>query len=368
MRDPRYEKLAQVLVNYSVEIQKGDLVAIQGSPIAEPLIGEVYRAVLAAGGHPFTRVQFPGLSEIFYRTARKHQLTFVNPVAEFETEKVDKVLSIWSDENTKSLANVDASKQATRSAATQHIFKRFLEREASGELKWCGTQFPCNASAQDAEMSLGEYEDFVLRACFVHLKNPIAAWKRIHREQARICDFLSGKKTIRVVAEGTDLKMHVAGRKWINCSGKSNMPDGEIFTGPVEDSVEGSISFTYPGYYMGKEADNIRLTFRKGRVTRATADKGKDLLTAMLDTDDGARRIGEFAIGTNSAIKSFTRNTLFDEKIGGTIHVALGASIPESGGANESGIHWDMVTDMRDGGVMYADGKVVYKNGKFTIK
>jgi len=368
MRDERYAKLADVLVNYSVEVQKGDLVEIGGAPLAEPLITEVYRAALKAGGHPFMRLHIPAAIEIFYREAKQHQLKFVSPIAEFENENVDKVVSIWADENTKALTSVDPKRQAVRSSATQRLFLRFMEREAEGELKWVGTQFPCNASAQDAEMSLDEYEDFVLEACLVHLKDPIAAWKKVHNKQEKICKVLNKRKKIRVVTEGTDLTFLCQGRKWINCDGKANMPDGEIFTGPIEDSVEGTIAFSFPACYMGREVHGVRLTFKKGKVVKAHADKGKDFLLAMLDSDEGARRVGEFAIGTNYSVQRFTKNTLFDEKIGGTIHMAVGASIPESLGKNQSGVHWDMVTDMRDGGVIYADGKVIYRDGKFVLK
>jgi len=367
MRDPRYAKLAGVLVNYSVAVEKGDLVAIQGSAIAEPLLAEIYRAVLEAGAHPILRVQLPGLTEMFFKLAKQHQLKYVNPVAEFEIENLDKVISLWADSNTKSLANVDSKRQAVRSKATSKLFMRFMQRESAGDLKWVGTQFPCNASAQDAEMSLEEYEDFVLKACMLHLKDPIAAWKRVHGKQKKICRQLNERKKIRVVAEGTDLTMSVEGRTWVNCDGTANMPDGEIFTGPVEDSMEGTVSFSFPAFYSGREADGVKLTFKKGKVVKATASKNEDFLHAMLDSDDGARRVGEFAIGTNYSIQKFTKNTLFDEKIGGTFHMALGASIPESGGKNESGIHWDIVNDMRSGGKIYADGKIIYKDGEFTI-
>jgi aminopeptidase len=201
----------------------------------------------------------------------------------------------------------------------------------------------------------------------LHLKDPVAAWKKVHNKQKKICKVLDTKKKIRVVAKDTDLTMNVEGRKWINCDGKANMPDGEIFTGPVEDSVEGTVAFSFPGYYSGKEADGIRLTFRKGKVVKASASKNEEFLRTMLDSDEGARRVGEFAIGTNYSVQKFTRNTLFDEKIGGTFHMALGASIPESGGVNQSGVHWDIVNDMRQGGKIYADGKIIYKDGQFTI-
>ncbi|MCD4691032.1 aminopeptidase, partial [bacterium] len=310
---------------------------------------------------------FPEATEIFYGSAKQHQLKYLSPVAMFETENVDRVISIWGDENTKALSNVDPEKQKLRSRATMKLFKRFLERESAGELMWVGTQFPCNASAQDAEMSLEEYEDFVLNACLVNLKDPTAAWRKVHNKQKRICNKLDKIKKIRVVAKNTDLTMKVAGRKWINCDGRANMPDGEIFTGPIEDSIEGKIAFSFPACYAGREVHGVRLTFKKGKVVKASAEKGEDFLLAMLDTDEGSRHIGEFAIGTNYNIQRFTKNTLFDEKIGGTMHMALGASLPESGGVNESGIHWDIVNDMRDGGTIYGDGKIIHKDGKFVL-
>ncbi len=368
MRDERYTKLAEVLVNYSVAVERGQLVQISGPTIAEPLMAEVFRAALKAGGHVSTRPYFAGLSEVFYSTAKKHQLTHVSPLSKYETETIDRFITVWGDENTKALSNVDPEKQKLRSRSNRELFHRFLERESAGEIKWVGTQFPCNASAQDAEMSLRDYEDFVLSACLVNLKDPIAAWRKIHNKQKRICNRLNKVKTVRVVAKNTDLRMNVAGRKWINCDGQANMPDGEIFTGPIEDSVEGKIAFSFPACYAGREVHGVRLTFKKGKVVKAAADKGEDFLHAMLDTDEGARRIGEFAIGTNYNIQKFTKNTLFDEKIGGTIHMALGASLPESGGVNESGIHWDIVNDLRSGGTIYADGKVIHKDGKFVLK
>jgi len=367
MKDPRYGALAKLLINYGLEVEKGDLVGIMGIPLAAPLIEAAYREALTLGAHPYVRVHLPSLQEIYLKTAKKHQLAYVSPISAFETEKVDKVLSIWAEENTKALTNTDPAKHAARSAATRDLFVRFQEREAAGEMKWCGTQFPCEASAQDAEMSLEEYEDFVFRACRVHLTDPVAAWRRVHNSQAKICRKLDRVRKIRIVREDTDLTMRVEGRKWINCDGQVNMPDGEIYTGPLEDSVEGTIAFSFPACYGGREVEDVRLTFRKGRVTKATASKGLDYLEAQLASDEGASRVGEFAIGTNYGIQRFTKNTLFDEKIGGTIHMAMGASIPDSGGTNVSGIHWDMVTDMRDGGRIYADGKIIYKDGKFTI-
>ncbi len=368
MTDPRYVKFAQVLVQYCLDIKKGDLFQINSTPIAEPLIAEVYREALRLGANPFTRVTFPALQEVFFKGAKKHQLEHVSPVAERTIESIDKLLNVRAADNTKTLAGVDPKKRAIAGAAQHAIFERFMERSAEGALQWCGTQFPCNASAQDAEMSLEEYEDFVLKACLLHKKDPIAAWKGIHRKQASIVNFLNKRKTLRIVAKGTDLSMRIDGRKWINSDGKKNMPSGEVFTGPVEDSVEGTIAFSFPACYRGLEVYDVKLTFKRGKVVRASAGKGKELLMATLETDEGARFVGEMAFGTNYAIQRFTKNTLFDEKIGGTIHMALGAAYPDTGGKNKSSVHWDMVNDMRDGGKIYADGKVIYKDGKFTFK
>ena len=358
--------MAGVLVHYCLEIEKGDLFQINCTPLAAPLVREVYREAVRAGAHPFLRVSTPGLDEIFFEEAKKHQLEYVSPIAKFTMEHVDKLLSIRASSNTKALANVDVNKQSMAQRSRKEIFERFMERSASGELMWCGTQFPCNASAQDAEMSLPEYEDFVLKACLVHKKDPIAAWRGVHRKQAKLCRMLGQHKRIRIVSKDTDVSMSVEGRKWINSDGKHNMPSGEIFTGPIEDSVEGKIRFSFPACYAGREVHDVRLTFKKGKVVGAKASKGEDFLLATLDTDEGARFVGEVAVGTNYSVQKFTKNTLFDEKIGGTIHMAVGASYPDSGGRNKSSVHWDMVNDMRDGGKIYADGKVVYADGKFT--
>jgi aminopeptidase len=364
--DPRYAKLAGVLVHYCLEIGKGDLFQINCTPLAAPLVREVYGEAIKAGANPFVRVSLAGFDEIFFTEAKKHQLSHVSEIAKFTMEKVDKLLSIRASSNTRALANADPQKQATAQAARREIFERFMERSAAGELMWCGTQFPCNASAQDAEMSLSEYEDFVLSACLVDKKDPIAAWKSVHRRQAKICRALGQHKEIRIVSDATDISMRVEGRKWINSDGKHNMPSGEIFTGPVENSVEGKIRFSFPACYAGREVHGVQLTFKEGRVIDARASKGEDFLRATLDTDDGARYVGEIAVGTNYSVQKFTKNTLFDEKIGGTIHMAVGASYPDSGGQNKSSVHWDMVNDMREGGKIYADGKLIYENGEFT--
>jgi aminopeptidase len=242
-----------------------------------------------------------------------------------------------------------------------------LERAAKKELKWVGTAYPTEAFAQDAEMSLREYEDFVFNACLPDPNDPIGYWQEVSRQQARIIDYLKDKKIVHVVAPDTDLTLSIEGRTFINCDGKENFPDGEIFTGPVENSVEGHVRFTYPACYEGREVEDVQLWFEKGRVAKAAAKKNEDYLLKTIDTDEGSQYLGEFAIGTNKGITRFTKNTLFDEKIGGTCHMALGAGYPESGSRNKSAIHWDMVCDLRQGGAIYVDDMLFYKDGDFVI-
>jgi aminopeptidase len=234
-------------------------------------------------------------------------------------------------------------------------------------MKWTGTQYPCQSAAQDAEMSLEEYEDFVFNAGLLNHADPVAEWKKVSERQQRLVDFLNGKSDYHVVAaNGTDVRMSVAGHTWINCDGHENFPDGEVFTGPLIDSVNGQINFSFPAVHHGRECDGVRLTFRDGKVVNASATKGEDFLISMLDTDAGSRFLGECAIGTNYGITRYTRNTLFDEKIGGTVHFALGAGYPETGNKNQSGLHWDMVVDLRGGGFAEIDGQKVSENGKFN--
>jgi aminopeptidase len=367
MEDPRVGNLAKVLVEYSVAVKKGDLFLIEGTDLAAPLIRALYREGLRAGAFVTTRVGVEGIAEIFFREASEEQLTHVSEFRKFDIEHATALVSLMGGYNTKNLTRVDSQRQAMTQKANFEISRTFIERSARGELRWCGTMWPNHANAQDAEMSLSEYEDFVFAACFVDKPDPVSEWRRVSGDQERIVQFLSRKKAIRVEGKDTDLTVNVTGRTWINCDGGKNMPDGEIFTGPIENSAQGHIRYSYPAIYAGKEVVDVRLVFDQGRVVKAAAEKGQELLDSMIEMDEGARRIGEFAIGTNYGIQRFTKNTLFDEKIGGTVHIALGFSIPESGGLNQSGIHWDMVCDLKEGGRIYADGEKFYEDGKFLI-
>ena len=367
MRDPRLAKLADVLVNYSVGVSTDQVVRISGPPVGQPLVVELYRAVLAAGGHPLVRMAPEELEEVFLKHGTDDQLRFVNPVQKFEYERIDASIGLWGEENTKALSNVDPKRIGLNQAARKPLLETFMKRSAEGKLRWVGTQYPTQGAAQDAEMSLAEYEDFVFSAGKLDRPDPLASWKAVSERQQRLTDFLNGKRDYRVVAaNGTDVTLSVAGMKWINCDGHHNFPDGEVFTGPVVDSVNGTIRFSFPAVHHGREVDGVRLVFRNGKVVEASADKGEEFLISMLDTDAGSRLLGECAIGTNYDIARYTKNTLFDEKIGGTVHFALGAGYPETGNKNESGLHWDMVVDLRKGGYIEVDGVKINMDGKFT--
>jgi aminopeptidase len=367
MADPRLAKLANVLVHYSLHLRKGDLFRIAGAALAAPLIQEVYREALSVGAHPFVRIALDGLDEIFLKTASEEQLRYVSDLYRAETEQITASLGIWGAWNTRELTQVDPKRIALRREATREIGRRFMERAANEELRWCGTQYPTQAEAQDAEMSLSEYEDFVFGAGMLDREDPVAAWEEVRTKQARIATFLGTCKTLAVRGPDIDLELSVDGRQWVNAAGDKNFPDGEVFTGPVEDSVNGRVRFSFPAIYNGREVVDVELLFEQGKVTHARAAKGEEFLHAMLETDAGARYLGEFAFGTNYNITRFTRNTLFDEKIGGTLHMALGAGYPETGSKNVSGLHWDLIADLRNGAEVAADGQVVYREGKFVI-
>lgn len=367
MVDPRVSKLADLLVNYSVKVQPKDKVLIDGNTVGEPLILEVYKKVLQAGGYPMTDIHFPDFQDILYRNANDEQLSFVSDIDKLVIETIDVHIGIMGDVNTKSLSTVDPNRQVIRRRARQDIFNRYLERAASGALRWTLTLFPTQAHAQDAEMSLEEYENFVYSASMPDPDDPVGYWKKFSARQAKIVDWLKGKEKIHVTGPDTDLKLNVAGRTFINCDCHENVPDGEVFTGPVEDSMEGHVRFSYPAIYSGREVTGVELWFEAGKVVKACAEKNEEFLLKTLDTDEGARRVGEFAIGTNEGITRFTGEILFDEKIGGSFHMALGAGYPETGNNNKSAIHWDMICDLRKGGEIWVDDQLLYQNGRFVI-
>jgi aminopeptidase len=381
MNTAMLDRLADVLVAYSARVKKGDLVVITGDPIALPAIRAVYRSVLAAGGNPVWQPTSEELIDDLLECGSLDQIAFVSPLASHTVETMDATIRFWAERNTRSRTRVDAKRLTATQQARKPFLTRLLARAAENKLRWVGTQYPTEASAQDAEMSLRQYEKFVFEAGLLHLPDPVAEWRKVHERQERVRGFLQTKTELRFQApaadghDGTDLRVNVDPAKatWVNCSGHENFPDGEVFTGP--QGVEGHVNYSFPAVYNGREVEGVRLAFKGGRVVDATAKKNEAFLHEMLDQDEGARNLGEIAIGTNYGITEFSRNTLFDEKIGGTFHAACGAGYPESGSHNQSGLHWDMVCDLRPnaakgrpGGTIEADGKVFHRDGKFLLE
>jgi aminopeptidase len=366
MTDPRVAKLADLLVNYSLELKTGEIVRIDGGTVAAPFVRELYREALRAGANPRTRVEVEGIDVITVGEASDEQLTFVSEIDRFEIEHVDAIVTIWGDRNTRALSQADPQRVSKKIAARRKLTNRLWERIDDGKAKWVGTRFPTDAHAQDAEMSLAEYEDFVYGACHVcDDEDPVRHWRGVSVQLNERARELNTFTEFRVVGPDTDLRLNVAGREWLAADGRLNMPDGEIFTSPVETETEGEIRFSFPAIFQGRGVEDVRLRFEGGRVVRAEAANGNEFLQSLLDMDAGARVLGEVAFGLNYEIDRFTRDILFDEKIGGTMHFALGSSFKKLGGRNESGLHWDMICDLRADGEVYADGELVWKAGHF---
>ena len=366
MRDPRVARLAELVVSYSLGLRPGQVVRVDAPPVASPLAVELYRAALAAGAHPYVDVHLERLPELLLAEADDAQLEYVSPIARAEMEQIDALVTIWSESNTRALSHVDPGRHQRLIAAQQELSKIRWSRMSSGELAWLGVLFPTEAHAQDAEMSLDEYERFVYRACHVEEPgDPVAHWLRVRDELGARAEALGRVRELRVVGPDTDLTVGVEGRRWSAADGRHNMPDGEVYTSPLEALTEGEVSFAFPALFHGREVASIRLRFEGGEVVRAEAARGQEYLDALLALDDGARRLGEVAFGLNYEVERFTQNTLFDEKIGGTMHFALGAAFKEVGGENESSLHWDLVCDLREEGEVYADGELVWRAGRF---
>lgn len=377
MRDPRLDKLAEVLVRYSTGVKKGELVTIVSEGFPLTAIEAIFEAVLRAGGHPSFHSRSDRLQEVVLRHGSDEQIQHVCPFEEHRLAHCDVLMVLIHPTNTRFLSQIDSRRIALARAARRGLISMSLQRKAQGKSRYVLTEIPSHAAAQDAEMSLTDYEDWVYRAGFLHLPDPVDAWRRLREQQERVRVHMQGKSVLRFKApasvgigggrrhDGTDLTVDVSGRTWINHSGAENFPDGEVETGPR--GVDGIVNYTFPAIHKGKEVDGIRLKFKAGRVVEASASKNEDYLIQMLDQDEGARNAGEVALGTNYQLKGFTKNTFFDEKIGGTFHVAVGAGYPESGNTNESALHWDMVCDLRPGGTIHADGELIQRDGKFVF-
>ncbi|TYB85864.1 MAG: aminopeptidase [Kosmotoga sp.] len=364
--DERILKHAELMVKYSLELKPGEKLVMAGEPVVLPLMKAVYKEALKAGALVDVLIDEPTLREILLKNGNEDQLSYVPEKMFSIVENIDVFLSLMGTSNTRIMSNVP-SENIRKNTESQHELQKLLfERMSKNELRWAGTQFPTVANAQEASMSLADYEDFVYTACHINGNDPVGEWNKIHDEQQKYVDFLDKKKHLKILSDDTDIEMDIEGRKWINSDGHKNMPSGEVYTGPIEDTVNGKIRFSFPGIFQGQEIEDIRLTFENGKVVKAEASKGQELLEQILQIK-GANYVGEVAMGTNYNIKKFTKNMLFDEKIGGTVHLAMGQSLPESKGRNQSDIHWDMLCDMRTGGEIYADGELIYKDGKFII-
>ncbi|GAB4508945.1 MAG: aminopeptidase [Anaerolineae bacterium] len=367
MSDNRLQRLANLLVNYAVEVKPGQWVGITGDVVTLPGLRLVHDAVLAAGGYPAITITDEAMSRSYLRHANDVQINWVNPTDTLFVEKADAYIMLRATNNTRAMTNIDTKRTMQLQSARRSLLQTRMKRSAQGVFNWTLTQYPTEASAQEANMSLEEYENFVYRATFCDQDDPVAKWQEVsHMQQSKV-DYLKGKKQITLKGPNIDLSLSIDGRIFMNADGHRNMPDGEIFTGPVEDSVNGWVRFSYPSIVNGRAVSGIELRFEQGKVVDASAEQNEELLHAQLNTDAGARYLGEFAIGTNFGIDRFTGNILYDEKIGGTVHMAIGASYPDTGGRNESAVHWDMICDMRTDSEIHVDGELFYKNGEFAV-
>lgn len=367
MTDPRIDAWARTLVTYSTAVKPGDVVSIEGDVAGHDLLRAIYREALRAGAFPVVVPRFSELNADLMTIGSEEQLAWISPIDQWSRGTADVYIRVLAEQNTKSLSGIDPERQIARKRSMGPLLKTMLERESRGEIRWVLTLFPTAAYAQDAEMATPDYVNFVFEACKLNAPDPAAAWQAQGAMQERLLEWLTGKREIHIQGPDTDLRLGVAERVWINCDGTKNFPDGEIFTGPAEDATEGHIRFSYPVATDGREIHDVRLRFAAGKVIDASAGQGEAFLLEMLDADAGARRLGEFAFGTNFDVTRFSKNILFDEKIGGSVHMALGAGYPESGSINESAIHWDLICDLRQGGLVAVDGQPFLRDGRYLV-
>ena len=361
MTDDLISRWADLLVDYCLRVMPGESIVLASNWEGWPLVGACARAVVLRGAYPLARFELPGQAEFFLKHATEAQLVHVPLTQLYEAEHADARIRIAAESNTRALQQTDPARQAAFDRARDPI------RKAARRKRWVLTRFPTAAYATDAGMSLEDYEAFVASAMFLDRVDPMGAWLDLGLRQADLVKLMGSVQKLRIEADGTDIALSVAGRTWINSDGRRNMPSGEIFTGPLEDSASGRLRCSFPVCRGGRELEGIRLELESGRVVSARAERGEDYLLAMLDLDQGARRLGEIGLGLNYGIDKFTRSILYDEKIGGTAHLALGESYPETGATNKSALHWDLIIDLRNDGRITADGKVVMEKGLWRV-
>jgi aminopeptidase len=363
--DPFDDLYARVIVEHALAVRAGQSVLIEAGALAEPLARAVHRRALEAGGHPTVQMLPDGWIEAKAECAADDVLAEADPLKLVWYERVDCRVTLLALANVEQLAHVDPARAAASETGRLRAVHVLVDRDARGEAVWCGAQYPTAAYAQAAGLSLDDYRDLLARALKLDQPDPVVAWRAQGERQDRLAERLGAIDELRIVAAGTDLRLRVGGRRWINASGRHNLPDGEVFTGPHEDATEGVVTFSMPSAWGGQRVEGARLRFEAGRCVEAEADSGGSFLRAALDTDEGARTLGEFAFGLNDAIRDPTLDTLLDEKIGGTVHMALGSAYAVTGGLNKSALHWDLVCDLREGGEVYADGRLMQRDGRF---
>jgi aminopeptidase len=375
------ERWADLLVRYAVAAEAGQVVRISAQPAAEPLLEAVYRAVLAAGAHPLVRVHPESLSEAFYELANDAQLDWKNPLLSKEAELIDASINISASTNLRAMDAVDPLRPQRAARANASIRTLFFDRAAAADvpelkpdlrpLRWSTTLFPTNAYAQFAGMSLRDYSNFVIKACQLDQEDPVAFWQSLDEWQQELAaELMSGSELHFRSPAGTDLRVAIDGARWLSSPGRKNFPDGEVYSGPnlnaANGGVEGVVVFDQRTVYQGHPVCDARVRMEQGRATEVSAREGEAFLIAMLDQDEGARRIGEVAFGTNRAVTRTTGQVLYDEKMGGSFHMAFGAGFPETGNCNKSALHWDLISSLGEGSVVTLDGKPFCVDGRFV--
>lgn len=360
------EKYAKLLAGYSLYLNDNEKVFIRSTTLAEPLLKALYKEILQSGAIAEFEISFEDQESILLEYGNENQLNYLSPSYKDAIQHFDAYLFIRAPYSSTILYQTDENKKKIRMAATSPFDKLYFERLGNGTLKRSLCQYPTAYSAHLADLSLDAYSEFIQSACFLDRENPAGEWKKLSEMQQSIVDYLNHCDKISYKHPGFEISFSVKGRKWINSDGKSNMPSGEVFTSPVEDSAQGEIYFNYPSIMWNQEVSGVRLIVKNGEIIHWSAEQGMEILDKVFSIE-GTRRFGEVAIGTNQNIQRPTKNILFDEKIGGTVHMAIGQSYLQTGGKNISSIHWDLITEMRNGGEIIADGKRIYENGKFLI-
>ena len=365
MKENYLKRYAALLADYCLSVGKNEKILIRSSYLAEDLINEFCSIAYSRGAHPETRIALRNSERLYFENSSIEDLKYLSETELNYYKNFDAFLTIRAPFDAKELQGISAEKKKVKNESAKILHELFSERSSNGTLKWCVCQYPTESQASESGMSLAEYENFIIRSAYLDKEDPVRSWDELSAKQGLIADYLNKCTEVRVRNDSTDISFSCEGRIWINSDGRRNMPSGEIFTSPVESSVNGFITFSYPAIYMGEEVEGVKLTVKNGKIVSHSAQKGEELLSQVLKID-GADTFGEAAIGTNYGIQNFTKNILFDEKIGGTVHFALGDSFAETGGKNRSAIHWDMIADMRSNSEITADGKLIYKNGHFT--